>query len=162
MTAHQPASAREPVTSREHEAAPDHEAAAALDLRAFLAQTSRIAVVGLSSRPHRPSHGVARRLLVLGFDVIPVNPFETEVLGRPAVGSLYHLDGPVDIVNVFRRPEHAPQIAQDTVAIGAPLLWLQSGITSQAARHIASDAGIAYVENRCLGVEAGWLLDTGA
>jgi uncharacterized protein len=128
------------------------------DLTALLADARRIAVVGLSSKPHRPSHEVARHLIDRGYEITPVNPNEREVLGRPAVASLRDLERPVDIVDVFRRPEHAPGIAADAVAIGAGLLWLQSGVTSAEARRIAADAGLAYVEDQCLGVAARLLL----
>ncbi len=125
------------------------------DLDALLAEARRVAVVGLSSKPHRHSHGVALRLLDLGFEVVPVNPNETEVLGRAAVPSLRDVDGRVDIVDVFRRASHAPQIAREAVGIGAGMLWLQSGVTSAEARQIAADAGMPYVEDRCLAVVAG-------
>jgi uncharacterized protein len=118
----------------------------------LLDDVRRIAVVGLSSRPSRPSHGVAMRLQAVGFEIVPVNPHETEVLGVPAVESLEDIDEPVDLVDVFRRSEHVPAIARSAVAIGARILWLQPGIHSREARGIAEDAGLTYVEDRCLGL----------
>lgn len=134
---------------------PSAASSAPADPAALLEGVGRIAIVGLSSKPHRPSHGVARRLLALGYDVVPVNPHEQSVLGRPAVGSLSEVDGPIDVVDVFRRPEHAPGIAREAVAVGASVLWLQSGVVSAEARRIATDAGLGYVEDQCLGVVAG-------
>jgi predicted CoA-binding protein len=119
----------------------------------LLAATRRIAVVGASPSPGRPSHGVVRRLLASGFEVVPVNPTCDEVLGMPAVPSLRDVEGPVDLVDVFRRPEHAPALARDAVAIGARGLWLQSGVRSAEARRIAEQAGLVYVEDACLAVE---------
>jgi uncharacterized protein len=119
----------------------------------ILADTTRIAVVGASPDPGRPSHGVLRRLVAAGYDVVPVNPRCDAVLGLPTVPSLTAVEGPVDLVDVFRRAEHAPAIAQEAVAIGAPALWLQQGVRSPEARRIAAEAGLAYVEDACLAVE---------
>ena len=124
------------------------------DLRTVLATARRIAVVGLSSSPWRPSHGVARQLIALGYDVVPVNPNETEVLGRRAVPSLADVEGPIDVVDVFRRPEFTADVARQAVEVGARALWLQSGVTSAEARRIAVDGGLDYVEDACLGVVA--------
>lgn len=119
----------------------------------ILTGTGRIAVVGASPSPWRPSHGVIATLLDHGYDVVPINPNATEVLGRRAVASLAEVDGPIDLVDVFRRAEHAPGVAEEAVAIGARALWLQQGVRSEEARRIAEDAGLAYVEDRCLAVE---------
>jgi uncharacterized protein len=124
------------------------------DLTRILTTARRIAVVGLSSSPWRPSHGVARRLLELGYEVVPVNPNETEVLGLPAVPALADVPGPIDIVDVFRRPVFAPDVARQAVEVGARVLWLQSGVTSDEARRIATDGGLDYIEDACLGVVA--------
>src|SRR5688572_33409521 len=88
-------------------------------LRRILTEARSIAVVGASSSPERPSHGIFARLLAAGYRVIPVNPNETSVHGQPAVASLVDAPGSVDIVNVFRRPEHTPAVARDAVAVGA-------------------------------------------
>jgi uncharacterized protein len=120
----------------------------------LLDDVRRIAVVGLSSRPDRFSYGVAVRLQSVGYEIVPVNPHENEVLGVPAVATLEEIDGPVDLVNVFRRAVHAPEIARGAVTIGARILWLQTGIRSAEARRIAEDGGLTYIEDRCLGLVA--------
>lgn len=111
----------------------------------------RIAVVGASDRPSRPSHGVMATLLRAGYEVVPVNPRVDEVHGVPAADSLADVDGEIDIVDVFRRAEHAPDVAREAVEVGAHTLWLQSGVTSGQARRIAQDGGVGFVEDRCLG-----------
>lgn len=111
----------------------------------------RIAVVGASDDPGRASHGVMRTLMEAGYDVVPVNPTVDEVHGVPAVDSLHEVEGPVDIVDVFRRDEHAPGIAEEAVATGAGTVWLQTGITSAEARRIAQEGGVGFVEDLCLG-----------
>jgi uncharacterized protein len=123
-------------------------------IRSILAATRRIAVVGASDHAYRPSHGVVRRLLALGYEVVPVNPNAGEVLGIPAVPSLAEVDGPIDLVDVFRRSEHTPEVVEQAIAIGAPAVWLQSGVRSEAARARADEAGLLYVEDACLAVEA--------
>lgn len=117
----------------------------------LLTSARRIAVVGASDDPERPSNEVFRVLHDAGYDVIPVNPGVDEVWGVPAVGALADVDGPIDIVDVFRRPEHAPDVAREAVDAGAGTLWLQDGITSPEARRIAMDHGLGYVEDVCLG-----------
>ena len=111
-----------------------------------------IAVVGASPEPFRSSHGVMRYLLGQGYRCIPVNPNCAEVLGVPTVASLAEIDEPIDLVDVFRRPEFCPAHAREAVAAGASSLWLQLGIVSPEARRIAADAGLAYVENACTAV----------
>lgn len=119
----------------------------------LLATTRRIAVVGASDHPNRPSYGVVARVLQAGFEVVPVNPNATTVHGIPAVASLADIDGPVDLVDVFRRIEHVPDVVREAAAIGAPAVWLQSGLRSPEARRLADEAGMTYVEDRCLAVE---------
>ena len=116
----------------------------------ILREAKTIAVVGASPKPDRPSHGVMRYLLEQGYRVIPVRPADCdEVLGIPCVGTLWELDEHVDLVDVFRRPEHTPEIARQAVAIGAGALWLQLGIVSAEARAIAEAGGLDYVEDAC-------------
>jgi uncharacterized protein len=122
-------------------------------IAAILADTERIAVVGASPDPSRPSHGVFRRLIAAGYDVVPVNPRCEQVLGIPTVPSLADVEGPIDLVDVFRRAEHAPAIAKEAIDVGASALWLQQGVRSTDARRLADDAGLAYVEDACLAVE---------
>src|SRR5215212_712722 len=103
--------------------------AEAEELRTILGGARTIAVVGLSRRPGRPSFEVARYLQEHGYRIVPVNPNETEVLGEPAYPTLVDVpdDIAIDVVDVFRRPEHAPGVARDAVAVGAKVLWLQEG-----------------------------------
>ena len=118
-----------------------------------MAEARTIAVVGASPRPWRPSHGVMRYLLAHGYRVIPVRPRDCdEILGVPCVTALAEIDEPVDLVDVFRRPEHAPAVARDAVAVGAGALWLQVGVISPEARAIAREAGLDYVEDACTAI----------
>ena len=123
------------------------------DLREIIERSHRIAVVGLSSNPARPSNGVALFLKANGFDIVPVNPNETAVHGAPAVADLGQIEGPVDMVNVFRRPEYCADIARAAVQIGARVLWLQQGVRNDEAMAIAVAGGLTAVQDRCLRVE---------
>ena len=118
-----------------------------------LLSAKRIAVVGLSDDPSRPSYDVARSLRSAGKEIIPVNPTHDTVMGMKCYPSLAAVPGKVDLVNVFRRPEYCADVAREAVEIGAKGVWLQSGIRSSEARAIAARAGIDYVEDRCLKVE---------
>ena len=122
------------------------------ELRALLGDARIVAVVGLSSKPDRPSFEVAEYLQSKGYRIIPVNPNETEVLGEPAYPSLRDIpsDVVVDVVDVFRRAEATPEVARDAVAIGARALWLQEGIWNEEAYMIASDAGLDVVMGLCM------------
>lgn len=119
----------------------------------ILRRARRIAVVGLSPDPARASHDVASALQRRGYEIVPVNPMCDEVLGERAWPSLADVPGEVDLVDVFRRAEHLPGIAREAAAIGAPALWNQLGLVSDEARAIAEEAGLDYVEDRCLKVE---------
>ncbi|MFC5287210.1 CoA-binding protein [Actinokineospora guangxiensis] len=123
-------------------------------------ESRTVAVVGLSADPRRPSHGIARYLLSAGLTVHPVNPGIAEWQGLRSYPSLAEVPGPIDIVDVFRRPEHAPEVARQAVAVGAGALWLQMGVISEEAARIAADGGLDVVMDRCLAVEhrevAGW------
>lgn len=123
-------------------------------LRAVLENASTIATVGASRDPSKAAGGVPLQLQEIGFRLIPVNPKLTELNGVEAYPSLLEIDEPVDVVQVFRPSEEAPEIARQTVKIGAKVLWLQLGITSVEARRIAEDAGITYIEDRCMSVES--------
>lgn len=122
------------------------------ELRALLGDAHTIAVVGLSSKPNRPSYGVAAYLQDHGYRIVPVNPRETEVLGEPAHASLRALppDIAVDVVDVFRRAEETPEVARDAVAIGAKVLWLQEGIVNDEAYRIADEAGLDVIMGVCI------------
>jgi predicted CoA-binding protein len=108
-------------------------------------------MVGASASPDKPSHHIMRQLQAAGYKVIPVNPRETEVLGERAYASLVDIPEPVDIVDVFRRAEDTPPIADDAVKIGAKALWLQSGISSEDAAERARKGGLQVVMNACIG-----------
>lgn len=123
----------------------------------LLAQPRRIAIVGASPSPVRPSHGVLLDLRGLGHDVVPVNPTADEVAGLRCYSTLrdaVDATGPVDIVDVFRLPPACPAHAREAVEVGARCLWLQLGIASREAGRIAHEASLAVVMNRCLAVEA--------
>jgi predicted CoA-binding protein len=116
----------------------------------ILVEARTIALVGASPKPWRPSNQVMRYLLDAGYRVIPVRPGDCdEVLGVPCVTSLADIAEPIDLVDVFRRPEATPDVARQAVAARAQALWLQSGIVSAEARAIAEAAGIDYVEDAC-------------
>jgi uncharacterized protein len=122
------------------------------ELRSLLGEAKVVAVVGISSKPWRPSHEVASYLQQHGYRIVPVNPNEQEVLGEPVYASL--LDIPeeihIDVVDVFRRAEHTPEVARDAVAIGARVLWLQEGIVSDEAARIAADGGLEVIMGVCI------------
>ena len=122
------------------------------ELRLLLGDAHTVAVVGLSSRPDRPSHDVAAYLQRHGYRIVPVNPNEAEVLGERAYGSLLEIprDVAIDVVNVFRRAKETPAVARDAVAIGAKVLWLQEGIVNEEAYRIASDAGLEVIMGVCI------------
>ncbi|HVV12788.1 CoA-binding protein [Amycolatopsis sp.] len=117
-----------------------------------LAEANTIAVVGLSRSPHKAAHSVPASLQAAGFRIIPVHPSADELLGEKVYRSLAEIPEPVDIVDVFRPSAEAPAIAAQAVAIGAKTLWLQQGIVSAEARRIATEGGLAYVEDRCTAV----------
>jgi predicted CoA-binding protein len=118
----------------------------------ILAETKTIALVGASPRPERPSNSVMRYLLAQGYRVIPVRPHRKEILGIPCVDSVTDIEEQVDLVDVFRRAEFCPEVAEQAAAAGATALWLQLGIVSPEARAIAERAGMEYVENACTAV----------
>ena len=120
------------------------------ELRSIMGDAKTIAVVGLSNDRMRASFGVAEELQSRGYRVIPVNPNETEVLGEKAYASLRDVPDDVDLVDVFRRPEHTPAVAEDAVAIGAKALWLQQGIVNDDARRIAEEGGLKVVMGICI------------
>ena len=113
----------------------------------------RIAVVGLSDDPSRPSYQIASYLKAEGYEVVPVNPTHTTVMGLKSYPTLKDVPGEVDVVNVFRRPEFCADIAREAIAIGAKGLWLQSGVRNEEAKKLAQSAGIDFVQDRCIMVE---------
>jgi uncharacterized protein len=122
----------------------------------LLGSSHRIAVIGASSNPARPSFGVFRYLVHQGYECVPVNPNEREVFGIPAfrsLGEAVAATGPFDIVDVFRRAELCVPHAEEAVAAGARALWLQLGVVNWEAARIANDAGLAVVMDRCTAIE---------
>jgi predicted CoA-binding protein len=122
------------------------------DIRQLLSAASTIAIVGASSNPERPSNGIMRKLKSEGYRVIPVNPNETEVLGERAYRTLADVPDPIDIVDVFRRPEFTPAIADDAVKVHAKSLWLQTGVSNEQAAARATAGGLTVVMDSCIGV----------
>jgi uncharacterized protein len=125
-------------------------------IEAILRTTRRIAVVGASSKPSRPSYGVFKYLLDNGYDCVPVNPLERDVLGIvafPTLPEAVAATGPFDIVDVFRRSELCVPHAVEAVATGARCLWLQLGVVSWEAARVAHDGGLAVVMDRCTAIE---------
>ena len=119
----------------------------------ILRETKTIALVGASPNADRPSHGVMRYLLAQGYRVIPVRPLDVDdVLGIPVVASLASIDEPIDLVDVFRREDAAPEHAREAVEAGAKAFWLQLDLRSPEARRIATGAGLDYVEDQCTAV----------
>jgi uncharacterized protein len=118
----------------------------------MLRKAQTIAVVGLSDREDRPSYGVAKYLRDAGYHIIPVNPNISEWEGIPALDTLRDLKEPVDIVDVFRRPEYVPAMVDDAIAAGARVVWLQQGITHDAAARKAEEAGLEVIQDQCLAV----------
>ncbi len=120
------------------------------DMIEMLREGKTIAVVGLSSKRLRPSHGVSAYMQEHGYRIVPVNPAETEVLGEKAYGTLGEVPFPVDIVNVFRQPEFVPEIVDEALRLGVKYLWLQEDVVHEAAAAKARAAGVKVVMDRCI------------
>ena len=114
-----------------------------------------IAVVGLSANQDRPSYRVASAMQDLGYRIIPVRPKVAEVLGEAAYADLASVPHPIDLVNVFRAPEHVPGIVDACIALGIKYLWLQDGVINEEAAQRAQAAGITVVMDRCIWRDAG-------
>ncbi|GAB3797644.1 CoA-binding protein [Micromonospora zhanjiangensis] len=123
------------------------------DARQILAESAVIAVVGASRDPGKAAHSVPAQMQRHGWRIVPVNPVADELFGEPVYRSLADIPHPVDLVDVFRPAEDAVAVVREAIAIGAPAVWLQLGIVSPEARRLAEEAGIDYVENRCLVIE---------
>ncbi len=119
----------------------------------LLKDSKTIAVVGLSSDPGKPSYRVARYMQECGYKIVPVNPTITEALGEKAYPSLRDVPDKIDIVDVFRRSEDVPPIADAAIAIGAKALWMQEGIENKPAAQKAEKAGLKVVMDRCIMME---------
>lgn len=122
-------------------------------IRDIMLTAKTVAIVGLSSNELRASHFVGFYLKRHGYRVIPVNPRETEVLREKSYSSLLDVPGPIDVVDVFRAPEHVPEIARQAVKVGAKALWLQFGVISPEGAEIARNGGLQVVMDRCMKVE---------
>lgn len=122
-------------------------------LLAVLQSVSKIAVVGASANPEKAAHRIPQILIEAGFDVIPVNPMVKELFGRVTYPSLADIPQDVDLVDVFRPSDELPEIARQSVAIGARGMWAQLGLRSTEARQIAQDGGLFYLEDVCIGAE---------
>lgn len=131
------------------------------ELKALLEKTEVIAVVGLSASRDRVSYMVSEAIKKKGYRIIPVNPNAAEILDETCYASLSDIPFPVDLVNVFRRSEYTPEVAEEAVKIGAKTLWLQLGIYSEEAAQIAEAGGLTVVMDRCIKVEDSILLPHG-
>jgi len=120
------------------------------EIRALLKRVRTIAVVGLSPNPSRPSHGVARALQGFGYTVIPVHPAVKEVLGVKAYPRLSDIPVAVDLVDVFRRPEHVDEVVDECLALGLKNIWIQDDIVNEPAAIRARDGGMTVVMDRCI------------
>ena len=124
-------------------------------IRRILGSSRTIAVVGLSAQWHRPSYFAAKYMQEHGYRVIPVNPTYDEILGEKCFKSLKDIPVAVDVVDCFRKSSEIPALAEDAIAIGAKVLWMQLGVENAAARSRAEAAGLEVVENRCVKIEHG-------
>jgi len=124
-------------------------------IRRILGRSRTLAVVGLSAQWHRPSYFAAKYMQEHGYRVIPVNPAYEEILGEKCFKSLRDIPVAVDVVDCFRKSAEIPAIAEDAIAIGAKVLWMQLGVENAAARARAEGAGLEVVENRCVKIEHG-------
>ncbi|HXW17041.1 MAG TPA: CoA-binding protein [Candidatus Acidoferrales bacterium] len=116
----------------------------------ILKSSRTIAVVGLSSRKFRPSFEVTRYMQAAGYRIIPVNPGETEVLGEKAYARLEDIPETIDIVDIFRRPEHVPEIVESAIRIGARAIWMQEGVIHEEAADRAQRAGLFVIQDACI------------
>jgi uncharacterized protein len=132
---------------------PDGTRASADPIDDILRNYKTIAVVGLSSNPMRPSHGVAEYLQGVGYRIIPVNPNETEVLGEKSYARLEDMPQKIEIVDVFRRPEEVMPVVDGAIRVGAKVVWMQLGVINEAAAEKARAAGLTVIMDACLLIE---------
>jgi hypothetical protein len=122
-------------------------------ITSLLASAKTIAVVGLSSKNHRPSFGVAKYLQSSGYRIFPVNPNESSILGEKCYTRLEDIPEKIDIVDIFRRSELVPEIVESTIQIGAKAVWMQQGVVNEAAAQRARQAGLFVVMDLCIAIE---------
>ena len=122
-------------------------------IRRILEDSKTIAVVGLSPKPQRPSHRVARYLLAAGYTIIPVNPGQDTIFGLPCYPNLRAIPMPVDLVDIFRRPEAVLPVVEEAIAIGSRFIWMQEGIVNDEAAAKAEAAGLEVIMDRCTMVD---------
>lgn len=123
------------------------------EIAEILLSSKRIAVVGMSSKPERASYGVSKRLMAVGYEVIPVNPMEPEILGLKSYASLSEIPGTIDIVDVFRRSDQTDPIIDEAIAIKAKVLWLQEEVINDSGALRAQQAGLKVIQDRCIAKE---------
>jgi predicted CoA-binding protein len=121
--------------------------------RNLLLRNRRISMVGLSANASRPSYRAAIHMLAYGYDVVPVNPNVEMVLGQRAVPSLHDVEGPLGIVDVFRRIEEVPGVVEEALEVGCAAVWLQLGLISPEAEELCRQAGVPFVQDRCVKME---------
>ena len=122
-------------------------------IRTILQGTKSIAVVGLSPKPSRPSNQVASYLKAAGYTIIPVNPGQDTLLGLTCYPDLKAIPEPVDMVDIFRRPEHVLPVIKEAISIRAKVVWMQSGIINEEAAKLAEEAGLTVIMDRCTMVD---------
>ena len=132
---------------------PEGAEASADPILEILKKYKTIAVVGLSSNPARPSHGVAKYIQAAGYRIIPVNPNEMEVLGEKSYARLEDVREKIEIVDIFRRAEEVAEVVKSAIRIGAKVVWMQSGIENEEAAEKARVAGLVVIEDACILVE---------
>ena len=119
-------------------------------IQTILVQYKTLAVVGLSSKPTRPSHGVCAYMKTHGYRIIPVNPHERSVLGEKAYATLQDVPEAFEVVVIFRRSEFVPEVVEEAIHKGAKVIWMQEGVSHEGAAQRARQAGLQVVENRCI------------
>lgn len=122
-------------------------------IKAILEKYKTVAIVGLSPKPERDSHKVGKYLKDHGYRIVPVNPGQKEILGEKCYPNLKAVAFPIDIVDIFRRPEAIPPVVDDAIEVGAEVVWMQLGIVHNQAADMARRAGLEVVMNKCIKIE---------
>lgn len=129
---------------------PTHNNPAIDEIKDILKRSKRIAIVGLSPKEERDSNRVARYLMEKGYEIVPVNPGQKEILGQDCFKVLTDIPGQVDVVDLFLNPKRVPPVADQAIEIGAPVLWMQEGVIHNGAAQKAREAGLTVVMDRCI------------